>query len=84
MKYAPAEKILKPSSKHYIVMMNLTRLLASDGEGASKLLECTVSDAPDIDTAIIVAKSVIRSPLLKCAVFRRLGTYPLRHRLCGS
>ena len=50
-------------------MMNLTRLLASDGEGASKLLECTVSDAPDIDTAIIVAKSVIRSPLLKCAMF---------------
>lgn len=53
----------------YIVMMNLTRLLASDGEGASKLLECTVSNAPDIDTAIIVAKSVIRSPLLKCAMF---------------
>ena len=53
----------------YIVMMNLTRLLAADGEGASKLLECTVSDAPDLDTAIIVAKSVIRSPLLKCAMF---------------
>ncbi len=53
----------------YIVMMNLTRLLASDGEGASKLLECTVSDAPDVDTAIIVAKSIIRSPLTKCAMF---------------
>jgi glutamate N-acetyltransferase/amino-acid N-acetyltransferase len=53
----------------YIVMMNLTRLLASDGEGASKLLECTVSEAPDLDTAIIVAKSIIRSPLTKCAMF---------------
>ena len=53
----------------YIVMMNMTRLLAKDGEGASKLLECTVSGAADIDTAIIVAKSVICSPLFKCAMF---------------
>jgi len=53
----------------YIVMMNLTRMLAADGEGATKLLECTVSGAPDLDTAIIVAKSIIRSPLTKCAMF---------------
>lgn len=53
----------------YIVMMNLTRMLAADGEGATKLLECTVTNAPDIDTAIIVAKSIIRSPLTKCAMF---------------
>ncbi len=53
----------------YIVMSELTKMLAKDGEGATKLLECTVSDAPDVDTAIIVAKSVIRSPLLKCAMF---------------
>ena len=53
----------------YIVMMNMTRLLAKDGEGASKLLECTVSGAADVDTAIIVAKSVICSPLFKCAMF---------------
>ncbi len=53
----------------YIVMENMTMMLASDGEGASKMLECTVSSAPDRDTAIIVAKSVIRSPLFKCAMF---------------
>ena len=53
----------------YKVMSELTKMLAADGEGATKLLECTVSDAPDVDTAIIVAKSVIRSPLLKCAMF---------------
>lgn len=53
----------------YIVMSELTKMLAKDGEGATKLLECTVSSAPDQDTAIIVAKSVIRSPLLKCAMF---------------
>ncbi len=53
----------------YIVMSELTKMLAKDGEGATKLLECTVSGAPDVDCAIIVAKSVIRSPLLKCAMF---------------
>ncbi len=53
----------------YDVMMNMTKMLAKDGEGATKLIECTVSEAPDTDTAIIVAKSVIRSPLLKCAIF---------------
>lgn len=53
----------------YLVLMNLTRMLAKDGEGATKLLECTCKGAKDQDTAIIVAKSVIRSPLLKCAMF---------------
>ena len=53
----------------YIVMMNMTRMLAKDGEGATKLLECTCKGAPDQETAIIVAKSVIRSPLFKCAMF---------------
>ena len=53
----------------YLVLMNMTRMLAADGEGASKLLECTASEAKDLDTAIIVAKSVICSPLFKCAMF---------------
>lgn len=53
----------------YIVMMNMTRMLAADGEGASKFLECHCTGAPNQDTAIAVAKSVIRSPLLKCAIF---------------
>lgn len=53
----------------YEVLMNLTKMLAKDGEGASKLLECSCAGAPDLDTAIIVAKSVIRSPLFKCAMF---------------
>lgn len=53
----------------YLVLMNMTRMLAKDGEGATKLLECSCKGAPDLDTAIIVAKSVIRSPLFKCAMF---------------
>lgn len=51
------------------VLTKLTRMLAKDGEGAGKLLECTCIGAPDQETAITVAKSVIRSPLVKCAMY---------------
>ena len=44
-------------------------LWAKDGEGATKLITCTCGTSPDLDTSIIVAKSVIRSPLFKCAMF---------------
>lgn len=53
----------------YAVMMNMTRMLAADGEGASKLLECNVKGAEDLETARCVAKSVICSSLFKCAMF---------------
>lgn len=53
----------------YQVMANLTRMLAKDGEGATKLLECKVSGAQDKDTAITVAKSVVCSTLFKAAMF---------------
>ena len=53
----------------YRVMKNLTIMLAKDGEGATKLITCVCGTSPDLDTAIIVAKSVIRSPLFKCAMF---------------
>ncbi len=53
----------------YIVMMNMTKMLAKDGEGATKLLECNVSNAPSLETGIIVAKSVITSSLFKSAMF---------------
>ncbi|MCD7825231.1 MAG: bifunctional glutamate N-acetyltransferase/amino-acid acetyltransferase ArgJ [Clostridiaceae bacterium] len=53
----------------YIVMVNLTKMLAADGEGATKMLECTCSGAADQETAITVAKSVVGSDLLKCMLF---------------
>lgn len=53
----------------YIVMMNMTKMLAKDGEGATKLLECTVTGAGSLEDAIIIAKSVICSPLFKSAMF---------------
>ena len=53
----------------YDVMANLTRMLAKDGEGATKLIECITSGAKDKDTAITVAKSVVCSSLFKAAIF---------------
>ena len=51
------------------VTRSLCRMLAADGEGATKLLDCTVSGAPDIATAKTAAKSVICSSLVKTAMF---------------
>ncbi len=51
------------------ITVYLCRQIASDGEGASKLLECAVSGAKDKETAKIVAKSVICSSLVKAAMF---------------
>jgi len=48
---------------------HLCRLIARDGEGATKLLECCVSGAKDKASARAISKSVICSPLLKCAMF---------------
>lgn len=49
--------------------VSLSRMIAGDGEGATKLLECIVSGADDEETAKICAKSVICSSLLKAAMF---------------
>ncbi len=51
------------------VAEHLSRELADDGEGATKLLECTVTGAPDLATARAVSKSVIHSTLFKAAMF---------------
>jgi glutamate N-acetyltransferase/amino-acid N-acetyltransferase len=51
------------------VTVGLCRMIAGDGEGATKLLECVVSGAKDEATAKTVAKSVICSSLLKAAMF---------------
>ena len=51
------------------VTVQLCRMIAGDGEGATKLLECKVDGAKDLQTAKTVAKSVICSSLLKAAMF---------------
>ncbi len=47
----------------------LCRMIAGDGEGATKLLECKVCGAKDEGTAKTIAKSVICSSLFKAAMF---------------
>ncbi len=47
----------------------LCRMIAGDGEGATKLLECIVTGANSKETAVTVSKSVICSSLFKAAMF---------------
>lgn len=47
----------------------LVKLMAKDGEGATKLVECVVTGASDIKTAKTCAKAVICSSLVKAAMF---------------
>ena len=51
------------------VTVRLCRAIAADGEGATKLLECTVTGAKDVPAARTAAKSVVCSSLLKAAMF---------------
>ncbi len=53
----------------HCIMTNLARMMARDGEGATKLITCIVSEADTDETARIVAKSVICSSLFKAAMF---------------
>lgn len=55
----------------YDVCMHLSKMLAKDGEGATKLLTCVVKQAPSMKDAKTIAKAVIGSTLLKCAMFGR-------------
>ena len=51
------------------VTVYLCRMIAADGEGATKLLECTVKGAKTEAIAKTVAKSIICSSLVKAAMF---------------
>ena len=51
------------------VNVYLCKKISADGEGATKLLECSVKGADSIKTAKTVAKSVVCSSLLKAAMF---------------
>ncbi len=51
------------------ITVHLCRMIAGDGEGATKLLECQVNGAKTENIAKTVAKSVICSSLTKAAMF---------------
>jgi glutamate N-acetyltransferase/amino-acid N-acetyltransferase len=49
----------------------LARMIARDGEGATCLIEARVTGAASQSDAVLAAKAVIKSPLVKSAVFGR-------------
>lgn len=52
----------------HTVLLDLTKAIARDGEGAETLIEVTVDNARDAEQAKTVAKSIVNSPLVKTAV----------------
>jgi glutamate N-acetyltransferase/amino-acid N-acetyltransferase len=52
-----------------LVMVTLAKMIARDGEGATKLVEVVVSGALSQKDADIAAKAVANSPLVKTALF---------------
>jgi glutamate N-acetyltransferase/amino-acid N-acetyltransferase len=53
----------------YKVNLDLAKMVAADGEGASKLIECKVAGALTEADAKLAAKAVINSPLVKTMIF---------------
>jgi len=49
--------------------IHLAKEIARDGEGATKLIELIVSGAQTEEQALLTAKSVINSPLVKTAIY---------------
>lgn len=53
------------------INVHLAKMMAKDGEGATKLVECKVINAPNEKDAETLGKSVISSNLVKTAMFGR-------------
>ncbi|KKH98388.1 ornithine acetyltransferase [Methanosarcina sp. 1.H.T.1A.1] len=51
------------------VFTDLAKKMAKDGEGATKLIEARVIGAKTYEDARLAAKSIVRSPLVKSAIF---------------
>jgi glutamate N-acetyltransferase/amino-acid N-acetyltransferase len=51
------------------VCANLAKMIARDGEGASRLVEARVKGARSPQDARLAAKAIVRSPLVKTAIF---------------
>lgn len=53
----------------HTITVYLSRQIAGDGEGATKLLDCVVAGAKTLSDARTVARAVVGSSLLKAAMF---------------
>ena len=50
-------------------MRHLAKEIVRDGEGATKLIEFDVTEAPSPEAALAIAKSIANSPLVKTAIY---------------
>ena len=48
---------------------SLTKMIAKDGEGATRLIEARVKGAANFNDAKLAAKAIVRSPLVKTAIY---------------
>jgi glutamate N-acetyltransferase/amino-acid N-acetyltransferase len=51
------------------VSVNLSKMLARDGEGATKLIEIRVKGCQDTESAHLILNAIAKSPLVKTAFF---------------
>ncbi|VVB89670.1 Glutamate N-acetyltransferase [uncultured archaeon] len=51
------------------VCISLSKMIARDGEGATRLIEARVSGAKTVKDARAAAKAIVRSPLVKTAIY---------------
>ena len=73
---AQNQEITQKDENYYVfkealmyICTKLSKAIAKDGEGATKLLTCTVLHGQTLKDARVVAKSVITSSLFKAAMF---------------
>jgi glutamate N-acetyltransferase/amino-acid N-acetyltransferase len=71
---ATAESGITPKTEDLLhglefVLTELAKMVAIDGEGATKLIESKVTGALTDEDAVLVAKAIVRSPLVKSAIF---------------
>ncbi len=57
------------ASALYQISEDISRIIAADGEGATKLIEVQVSGAASEEDALLIVRSICRSPLCKTAMF---------------
>lgn len=70
-------KTIKEKDSNYYLFLKalnkvniaLAKMIAKDGEGASKLIECIVYNCKSAKDSEILSKGVINSPLVKTAMF---------------
>lgn len=66
-----------------IVCISLAKMIAKDGEGATKLIEARVKGAKSSNDARKAAKAIVRSPLVKTAIFGKDPNWGRVVAACG-